>query len=185
MKTLHWTIHDLEFLPDDGNTYEIIDGELYVSELPDWEHQSVCGNLFSALKEWNRKTKAGKANFSPGIIYSDDTNVVPDVVWISRERLKTALQKDGKLHNSAELMIEVLSPGAANEQRDRGVKLKLYSRHNVLEYWVVNWHIRSIEIYRRENGVLTLDRTLNETDILESPLLPGLRCPVSQIFEDL
>ena len=34
MKTLHWTIHDLEFLPDDGNKYEIIDGELYVPKQP-------------------------------------------------------------------------------------------------------------------------------------------------------
>ena len=185
MKTLHWTIHDLEFLPDDGNRYEIIDGELYVAKQPDWEHQLVSGNIYDALKTWNRQTKAGKANFTPGIIFTDDTNVVPDVVWISRERLKTALQKDGKLHASPELVVEVLSPGAANEHRDREVKLKLYSRRNALEYWVVNWHMRSVEIYRRENAVLMLVKTLNENDILESPVLPGFRCHVSQLFEDI
>lgn len=119
MNTLHWTIHDLEFLPDDGNRYEIIDGELYVAKQPDWEHQLVSGNIYDVLKAWNRQTKAGKANFTPGIIFTDDTNVVPDIVWISRERLKTALQKDGKLHASPELVVEVLSPGIANERRDR------------------------------------------------------------------
>jgi len=39
MKTLHWTSRDLELLPDDGNRYEIIDGELYVAKQPDWQHQ--------------------------------------------------------------------------------------------------------------------------------------------------
>ena len=98
------------------------------------------------------------------------------MVWISQERLKTALHKDGKLHNAPELVIEVLSPGAENERRDREVKLKLYSRRNVKEYWVVNWRERTLEAYRREDAVLTLEKTLEETDVLQSPLLPGFSC---------
>jgi len=185
MHTLRWTIHDIKLLPDDGNRYEIIDGELYVAKQPDWEHQFVGGQIFAFLQAWSSQTQSGMANLAPGIIYTDDTNVVPDVVWISRERLKTALQRDGKLHSSPELVVEVLSPGADNERRDREVKLKLYSRHNVKEYWVVNWHTRSLEVYRREHAVLTLDKTLDEGDVLESSLLPGFRCPVSQLFISL
>ncbi len=45
MKTLHWTTRNLELLPDDNNRYEIIDGELYVSRQPDWEHQAVSSQL--------------------------------------------------------------------------------------------------------------------------------------------
>ena len=185
MKTLHWTIHDLELLPDDGNRYEIIDGELYVSKQPDWEHQSVSFQLAFLLEVWNRQTQAGSVNIMPGIIYADDTNVVPDVVWISQERLSTALQADRKLHNTPELVVEVLSPGSENERRDREVKRKLYSRRNAKEYWIVNWRMRNIEVYRRQDAVLELDRTLNETDILESPLLPGFRCKVSELFEGM
>ena len=95
------------------------------------------------------------------------------------------MQADGKLHSSPELVVEVLSPGSANEHRDREVKLKLYSRRNAKEYWVVNWQTRSLEVYRREHAVLILDKTLDETDILESPLLPGFRCQISQLFEDI
>ena len=46
-----------------------------------------------------------------------------------------------------------------NERRDREVKVKLYSRRNVKEYWVVNWQERTLEIYRREDAVLTVSRT--------------------------
>ncbi len=82
-------------------------------------------------------------------------------------------------------MIEVLSPGGTNEFRDRDTKLKLYSRRGVLEYWIVNWQERSLEIYRREEAVLKLHSTLYEDDILQSPHLPGFSCQVSQIFADI
>jgi Uma2 family endonuclease len=185
MKTLHWTSRDLDLLPDDGNRYEIIDGELYVSKQPDWQHQLVGFRLGHLLEVWNEQSQAGFVNLTPGVIFTDDTNVVPDVIWISQERLKAALHKDGKLHNAPELVVEVLSPGADNERRDREVKLKLYSRRNVKEYWVVNWQERTLEVYRREDAVLTLERTLEESDVLQSPLLPGFSCKVSQLFSSL
>jgi Uma2 family endonuclease len=182
MKTLHWTLRDIELLPDDGNRYEIIDGELYVAKQPDWQHQLVGFRLSFLLQVWNEQSQAGFVNLTPGIIFSDDTNVVPDVIWISQERLKTALHKDGKLHTAPEFVVEVLSPGADNERRDREVKLKLYSRHNVKEYWVVNWQERTIEVYRREEAILTLKMTLEESDIVQSPLFPGFSCQVAQLF---
>jgi Uma2 family endonuclease len=185
MKTLHWTSRDLELLPDDGNRYEIIDGELYVAKQPDWQHQLVCFQLGFLLEIWNERSQAGFVNLTPGIIFADDTNVVPDVIWISQERLKTVLRKDGKLHNSPELVIEVLSPGTENERRDREVKVKLYSRHGVKEYWVVNWQAQNLEVYRRANTLLTLEKTLEGNDILDSPLLPNFHCEVSRLFKNL
>jgi Uma2 family endonuclease len=122
------------------------------------------------------------ANLGPGIIFTDDTNVVPDVVWISRERLKTALWEDGKLHSCPELVVEVLSPGSTNERRDREVKLKLYSRRGAEEYWIANWQEQRLEVYRRQEGILELDKTLGEADTLQSPILPGFRCKVGQFF---
>jgi Uma2 family endonuclease len=185
MKTLHWTSRDLELLPDDGSRYEIIDGELYVAKQPDWQHQLAGFRLGFLLQVWNEQSQAGLVNLTPAIIFADDTNVIPDMIWISQERLKTALHKDGKLHNAPELVVEVLSPGPENERRDREVKVKLYSRRNVKEYWVVNWQERTLEVYRREDAVLTLEKTLEETDVLQSPLLPGFSCKVSQIFTSL
>jgi len=184
MAMLRWTSQDLESLPDDGKRYEIIDGELYVSKQPNWYHQHVCLRLGGLLDAWSLQTKAGMANAAPGVIFAEDDDVAPDIIWISRERLATALQPDGKLHSAPELMVEVLSPGATNATRDRQAKLKLYSRRGVLEYWIVNWQERCIEIYRREEAVLKLHSTLYESDTLQSPLLPDFRCQVSQIFSD-
>lgn len=51
MRTLHWTSRDLELLPDDGNRYEIIDGELYMAKQPDWQHQLVGFRLGFLLRK--------------------------------------------------------------------------------------------------------------------------------------
>ncbi len=83
MAMLYWTTEDLEYLPDDGNRYEIIDGELYVSTLLDWNHQLVCCQLAFIIQVWSKQTPLGKVNIAPGIIFTDDTSVVPDVVWIA------------------------------------------------------------------------------------------------------
>src|SRR5437667_3143098 len=174
MKTVHWTSNDLELLPDDGNRYEIVDGELYVSKQPHLHHQIVCGKVFKLLESWSDQTQTGMPIFTPGVIFTNDNDVVPDVVWISHKRLATALQEDGKLHTSPELVVEVLSPGSANERRDREVKLKLYSRRGAEEYWIVNWQEQRLEIYRREEAVLTLNATLNENDVLQSPFASRL-----------
>jgi Uma2 family endonuclease len=182
MATLRWTSKDLEMLPDDGKRYEIVDGELYVSIQPHYHHQRVCVRLTTLLEVWSQQTKAGEANFAPGLIFADDEDVAPDVTWISQERRATALQADGKLHAAPELVVEVLSPGVINERRDREFKLRLYSRRGVQEYWVVSWQERRIETYRRENAMLKLDKTLYENDFLQSPLLPGFSCQVSEIF---
>ena len=182
METLRWTVDDLELLPDDGSRYEIVDRELYGSRQPDMQHQLVCTRIASLLDLWSSQTQSGLAISTPGIIFTNDNAVVPDVVWISYKRYATALQADGKFHSSPELIVEVLSPGLENERRDRETKLKLYSRRGAEEYWIVNWQERRLEVYRRENAVLTLDKTLNENDILQSPLLPGFSCKVRQFF---
>lgn len=182
MDTLRWTTHDLEFLPDDGNQYEIIDGELYVAKQPHLHHQIVCSRIVALLEQWSTQTQAGIAIINPGLIFTEDNAVVPDVVWISYEQLNTALQADGKLHAAPELVVEVLSPGTENVRRDREFKRRLYSRRNAKEYWIVNWQERTLEIYRRQDAELTLIKTLDETNTLETLLLPGFTCKVSELF---
>lgn len=185
MATVRWTSKDLDMLPDDGKRYEIVEGELYMSRQPHWHHQFVANQVWELLQNWSRRTKAGMANSAPGVIFADDDDVAPDVVWISRERLNRAIQPDGKLHAAPELAVEVLSPGITNMMRDREVKLKLYSRRGVLEYWIINWQERYVEVYRRQDAALKQVSTLYEGDVLQSPHLPGFRCEVAQIFADV
>jgi len=179
---LRWTSADLTVLPDDGKRYEIIDGELYMSRQPHWHHQRACGKVFAALEAWSVQTGAGEANLAPGVIFAEDDDVAPDVIWISHTRRATALGPDGHLHAAPELVVEILSPGTTNERRDREAKLKLYSRRGVLEYWIVDWRTQQVEAYRREELALRLVATLYTTDTLTSPLLPGFSCEVVTLF---
>jgi Uma2 family endonuclease len=176
------TSADLGLLPEDGKLYELIEGELYVSRQPSWDHQFTCVRLFRFLDEWNEQTDLGVVNAAPGLIFAEDDDVAPDVIWISHPKLKQALGDDRKLHSAPELVIEVLSPSQSNQQRDRQAKLNLYSRRGVLEYWIVNGQEREVEIYRPDGISLRFCVTLGSEDLLESPLLPAFSCPVSGLF---
>jgi Uma2 family endonuclease len=179
----HWTAKDLETMPDDGTRYEIIEGALFMTRAPNSEHQFVCSNLSFELVAWSRKTKSGEVYFAPGLVFANDDNVIPDLIWISKARLIDALDESGHFTIAPELVIEVLSYGTDDERRDRVAKLDLYSRRGVQEYWIADWQERKIEIYRREQERLTLLTILNETATLESPLLPEFQCRVGTIFE--
>jgi Uma2 family endonuclease len=181
-RSLRWTSADLEVMPDDGKRYEIIDGELYVSKQPDWYHQATCGRFFAALDRWNSRAGSGSVSLAPGVLFAEDDDVAPDVVWASAERVRQGLDARGHLHLAPELVVEVLSPGTANERRDREAKLKLYSRRGVDEYWIANWRTRTVEVYRRGGEELELVATLHESDVLESPRLPGFSVVLAEIF---
>jgi putative restriction endonuclease len=79
-----FTSTDLDLMPDNGKRYEIVDGELYVSDPRDYRHQYVCGRLGSALIAWDTEDRFGVAVLAPGLIFSEYDDVAPDVVWISR-----------------------------------------------------------------------------------------------------
>ncbi|HEX7315500.1 MAG TPA: Uma2 family endonuclease [Pyrinomonadaceae bacterium] len=176
------TSADLMLIPDDGKRYELIDGELYVSEHPHVWHQFTCGKLVSALSEWSDVSGDGLALITPGLVLGEYDEVVPDVMWISGERLTGALDQDGHFTRMPELVVEVLSLGKENERRDREIKHGLYSRRGVSEYWIVDWMQRLVEVYRREGDALTHAITLYDNDVLESPLLSGFSCQVAKVF---
>jgi Uma2 family endonuclease len=181
--SLRYTSTDLEGLPDvDGTRYEIIDGDLYVSKQPQWHHQYAGLRVSVALENWNDQTGLGVTNVAPGLIFAADDDVAPDVVWISHARLVGALDDGGHLHIAPELVVEVLSPGSTNERRDRDLKLKLYSRQGVQEYWIIDWRRRTVQVYRRAQARLRLVATLTDEDAITSPLLPSFACPLRTLW---
>jgi len=180
---VRWTTADLElFAGDNRNRYEIIDGELFVTRWPHWDHQLSCTNIVTSLNIWSDETGLGKVAIAPGIIFSDADNVIPDVVWASHQNLERLLDEAGHLTGAPELVVEVLSPGEKNETRDKETKLKLYSVQGVQEYWICDYIQKKVEVYRREQAILRLTVTLFSQDQLTSPLLPGFNCLVSKLF---
>lgn len=181
--SIRWTSADLEVLEtDEWKHYEIIDGELFVTRAPHISHQDAAGRIYARLLLWSEETEFGEPFITPGVIFTDADNVIPDVIWISKERLAKLVDEEGHLTGAPELIIEVLSFGSTNERRDREAKLKLYSLKGVQEYWIVDWRLCQVEIYRRENAQLQAIGTFLATDEITSPLLPGFRCKVERFF---
>src|SRR5215470_10185800 len=80
------TVDDLDAMPDDGNRYEIIEGELFVSRAPGLTHQSVSVNLVFNIKNYLLRNPIGEVWATPGVIFSDISAVIPDLVFVSNER---------------------------------------------------------------------------------------------------
>jgi Uma2 family endonuclease len=181
-QSIRWKSADLELLPDNGNRYEIINGELIVTRAPHWNHQKVITKLIRSLSNWSIQNNLGEVVTTPGLIFTDDDNVIPDLVWISGDRLVQMLDESGHLVGAPELVVEVLSAGSDNERRDREVKRKLYAIRGVQEYWIVDWQRQQIEMFRRDSQNLPLVATLFANDVLTSPLLPDFQQSVAEIF---
>lgn len=179
-----WTIHDLDAMPDDGGwkRYEIIDGELFVTRAPHIRHQGTATKINTRLEVWSEQTGLGNSFQAPGVIFTEANAVIPDVVWASKECIATGLDDAGHFITAPELMVEVLSAGETNQARDKKFKLKLYSLHGVQEYWIVNWRLKELEVYRRKDAILQKVATLQMPDTLTSPLLPGFECAIANLF---
>lgn len=177
---LKLTIDQLEALPDDDNRYELIDGELMVSNVPGIPHQLCLGRLVFRLMSYLEEHPIGEAIYGPGLVLDDYNSIIPDLVFVSAERQH--IITDRWLIDAPDLIVEIVSPGEKNSERDRQVKRQLYSRRGVREYWVVDPQLRTIEVYRLQENVLVLEATLRGSDVLTSALLPGFSCAVSEMF---
>lgn len=173
------TIADLDSMPEDGNHYELIEGELFVSRAPSLMHQGIVVDLLFVFTQYLRENPIGSVWPGPGVIFSDFSGVIPDVIYISNERQKE-IATGARVSGAPDLIIEILSPGAENERRDRHAKRQLYRKYGVKEYWIVDPEKRAIQVYRTSK--LRLVATLGLRDEITTPLLPGFSCKVKEIL---
>lgn len=130
-------------LPDDGNRYETVFGELLVTPAPRAWHQEVVGRLFESLRAYLRVESVGHAMMSPAdISWGPDTLVQPDVFVVPLEQARSL---DWANMRTLLLVIEVLSPTTA--RADRFTKRRLYQDQRSEVYWVVDPDARQVEIW--------------------------------------
>jgi Uma2 family endonuclease len=175
------TTDDLIALPDDGKTYELIEGELIVSSAPTLTHQFVIGNLFLCVSEYLANNPVGRVVMTPGVIFDRHNSVIPDLVFLTNEQLGQ-VGAESHIKLAPALAVEVVSPGRENARRDRVKKLRVYGKFGVGEYWVADPEARTLEIYRPADGVLALAATVGGDEEITSPLLPGFACKASRVF---
>jgi Uma2 family endonuclease len=173
------TIADLDAMPDDGNRYELIEGELFASCAPSLVHQSIVRNLIILFGNYLISNPIGKVWPGPGVIFSDFSGVIPDVVYVSNERLELIGTGD-RFAGAPDLIVEILSPGTENQRRDRHSKRQLYRKYGVKEYWIVDHQTSRIDVYRTAR--MKLAASLSRHDYLTTSLLPGFSCSVKDVF---
>jgi Uma2 family endonuclease len=160
-----WTAAQVRLLPPDGKRYEVIDGELLVTQSPATPHQRAVGELHLLLAPYLRSTSAGEVFLSPADVQFDpDTMVQPDlfvVPLVEGRRLREWAEIEGLV-----LAIEVLSPSTAHH--DRLTKRRLYQREGI-EYWIVDLDARLVECWRPDDS-----RPEILTETLEWTPVPGL-----------
>lgn len=175
------TITDLVAIPDDGNKYELIEGEIYVSAAPSLTHQITLGNLLVALGSYLTNSPIGISVPGPGVIFDDFDSVIPDLVFLRNER-RTEIASGDWLNGAPDLVVEIISPGAENERRDRVLKRRVYGRFGVKEYWLVDLLNRSVEVCRLGEKGLELAATFVGDDEMTSWVLPGFHMKLTDLF---
>ena len=172
----------MEGFTDDTQRYEIIEGELFITSMHGLAHQHVVGNVLYKLRMWDRPCRLGRAIPAPGLVLSGANAVIPDLIWISNDRLATAVNASGHLIATPELIVEVLSDLPEDRQKDYKQKLNLYSAEGVLESWIVDESRSAISLHRRKKGTLKEIGIFSMEDLLTSPLLPGFSCRAADFF---
>ena len=179
-----WTYSDLVALPEDQLRHELIDGEHVVTPSPGTVHQSILLNLVRLLLPYLDRCGLGRMLVAPfDVRLSFFTVVVPDLVYFTAERF-TRFVNEKHATAAPDLVVEILSPGT--RRRDKGRKRAVYDHEGVREYWIVDPEGQTITALRRPRAgagltdVTTL--TVDAGETLESPLFPGLRISVRDVF---
>ena len=176
------TIAELDACPDDGNRYELIEGELFVSRAARLPHQLVLHNLQMVIGSYLKQNPIGRVVPGSGAVFSDYDAVIPDLVFVRNENWDRIVA-DERFVKAPDLVIEILSPGKVNRERDTLVKRQLYSRYGVEEYWIVDPENREVEIYSQLEQSLAKVSTFRDHQTLRSSMLPGLELDVQAIFD--
>ena len=152
-------------LPDDGQRYETVHGELLVTPSPRLRHQDVLARLHRTLAEYVERHGLGKVLFSPAdISWGPDILVQPDLFVIAPEQ---ANAEDWEDITRLLLVVEILSPSSA--RADRFTKRRLYQEQAIPTYWVVDIDAAAVETWTPEATFPEVAR-----DVLRRQPVPGV-----------
>lgn len=187
-----YTYADYLSWPDDER-WEIIDGVPYdMSPAPGRKHQEISGKIYRIIADYldGQKCRVYYAPFDvrfPDKIkdseppQSDEltyTVVQPDILVVcDREKLD-----DKGCKGAPDICVEILSPSTS--YKDETEKFRLYEKHGVREYWIVNTSLETIAVYRLENSEYGNPVIFKKRHILRSSALEGLELELAKVFSE-
>jgi len=151
---VYWTADMARRLPEDGNRYEVVYGELLVTPAPRPWHQQLVSRIHVALANYLQLHRAGVVLTSPAdISWGEDVLVQPDVFVVPVDQLK---QLEWSAVRDLLLVVEVLSP--STPRHDRFTKRRRYQEAGVPLYWIVDGDARQVEVWTPRASFPSIER---------------------------
>jgi Uma2 family endonuclease len=177
-------LEDYNLFPDDGQRHELIDGEHVVTAAPNSRHQRVVMKAGTALYTYAEAHRLAVVLPAPtDVILSPHDVVQPDLLLVAVGRRDIVRNR---VEGPPDLAIEVLSP--SSRRIDEMLKRRAYERCGVAELWILDPDIERVRLYRRAEDGRPFGRAIELSaehgDVLETPLLPGFRIAVAELFAD-
>jgi Uma2 family endonuclease len=178
-----YTLEEFWHLPDppDRSKLELIAGVLFMTPPPEYTHDNVATRLNRLLTGHLIETKdRGRLYFPRAAIWtSARTYLEPDLFYVSAE---LAARLDPEHRDTADLVIEVISPGSAIY--DRNTKADTYGALGVRELWLIDEAAQTVEVRRQTGTGFDEGRTFSRVEQVESAVFPALRLHAEQLFTD-
>ena len=154
-QTPKWTLRELHRLPDDGNKYELVRGELFVTPAPSREHEELAARLARTLDVYAAKHRLGLVYRPRAIIRIGESEVEPDLMVRPASPGPPSGWEDAPL---PWLVVEILSD--TTRRRDLREKRALYLDTGIPEYWIVDGEARRVRVVRPNAGDQDYDSSL-------------------------
>jgi Uma2 family endonuclease len=173
------TYADFLKTPDDGQRYELIDGEIIVSPSPTILHQRAVKRLTHLLDDYVLDSGLGEVFLSPMDVRLEPEIVVqPDICFV-RTGTTAELPENGRVEGVPDLMIEILSP--SNPGHDLVRKRELYARFRIPEYWILSPLERTLTVLTLKDGRYVEHRSTK--GVASSKVLPGFTLDIAAFYE--
>ena len=173
---------------NDGERAEIIDGEVFLmAPAPSRGHQEISGEVFRQLANYleGKRCKVYHAPFDVRLFEKDgdaledvDTVVEPDIVVVCDH----SKLDDRGCKGAPDMVVEILSP--STQRHDRLVKLGLYQRAGVREYWIVSPDDQTVQVLTLSNGLLLPHEVYSRKDVAKVNALDGCFIELSKVFPE-
>ena len=141
-ETKIWTLEEVHSLPDDGNKYELIHGELFVTPPPTDYHETIGARLTRLLDPFVAANGLGLVYRPRAVMRFEGSEVEPDLMV---RKPHPRPEKDWNIAPKPSLIVEILS--VYTRRRDRDQKKSFYLEARV-EYWIVDPETRTITVVR-------------------------------------
>jgi Uma2 family endonuclease len=174
--TKQWTLEELHRLPDDGNKYELVRGELFVTPPPAEEHETILARLSRILEPYIASHRLGFLYAPRSVVRFEGSEVEPDRMV---RRRSPAGGRDWDDAPMPILVVEVLS--GSTRRRDNIQKREFYLDAGVAEYWIVDPERETVRVVRRGR---TDEITSRELTWAPAEADEPLRFDVRRLFSD-